>query len=429
MSQIASVRVAPLIINESDALKQELTDLEKYASNITIVAAENDSHKPCNESDTLSLVSWNIISSEKSKLSEAKIRDDSPSFLFHREIIMQEGAVILHATQTGEAPPACKPDDFVRAFLFGTSSIVKDRHSLRSVLVMDDKTQGWVGIPHGGIAMGAMADLAFAFTREADGSFGPYPFSIDYRMGGASARLGDSLQIELTATEDGVRGVMVKNPGAAPYLSATFCFAHADPSQSEIFRSYLPTRIGDEEKRMVPLPSYRNCFVCGIARREPGLARRFYVLDVLNQQKIVTSPIGCAGDSGDAFYRFQRYGRLHPLPLLALLDEIIGWGGFLLTASGGVTVKASYTFYRDIQVGERLWVFGRGEKVRGNAASRLLFWASGGAAAVRSDGVLEPVVVASGQYLCVGALTEQMRRELLPADLTRRAFQLAGASA
>ena len=337
--------------------------------------------------------------------------------------------MILHASQAAEAPPACKPDDFVRAFLFGSSGIVKNGQGLRSVLVMDDKTQGWVGIPHGGIAMGAMADLAFALMGEADGPFGPYPFSIDYRMGGASARLGDMLQIKLTATEGGAKGVIVKDPNAPPYLSATFRFTHADPSQREIFQSYVPAHIGNVGNRMVPLPSYRDCFVCGTARREPGLERRFYVLDASDQQKIVASPIGCAGDGGEPFYRFQRCGRLHPLPLLALLDEIIGWGGFLLAASGGVTVKAGYTFYRDIQVGERLWVFGRGEKVRGNTASRLLFWASGGAAAVRSDGVLEPVVVASGQYLGVSALTEQMMRELHPADLTRRAFQLAGASA
>jgi hypothetical protein len=320
-----------------------------------------------------------------------------------------------------------RQDDFVRRFLFGSSGIVKDGPSLRSALVMDDKTQGWVGIPHGGIAMGAMADLAF--PGEAGAPFGPYPFSIDYRMGGASARLGDMLQITLTAEEGGARGVMIKDPNDAPYLSATFRFAKPDPSPGEIFRSYLPDQMGDAEKRMIPLPSYRNCFVCGIARREPGLARRFFVLDEPDRLKRVASPVGCAGDGGETFYRFARSGRLHPLPLLALLDEIIGWGGFLLAASGGVTVRASYTFYRDIQVGEPLWVFGRGERVRGSAASRLLFWASGGAAAVRSDGTLEPVAVACGQYLGVSALTEQMKRELLPAELTHRAFQLAGAAA
>jgi len=333
--------------------------------------------------------------------------------------------VTLLASRASDVPP----DDFVRTFLFGTGGIVTDGTGLRSALVMDEEKQGWVGIPHGGIAMGAMADLAFALAGEDADPFGPYPVSIDYRMGGASARLGDTLEIEMHATDGGARGVMIKDPRTPPYLTAAFRFGRADPSPAGACPARLPDRNGDWETGLLPLPSYRNCFVCGIARRAPGLERRFYALDDPAWRGVVAAPVGCAGDAGDAFYRFQRRGRLHPLPLLALLDEIICWGGFLMAASGGVTVRAGYTFLRDIAVGERLWVFGRGERVRGNAASRLLFWASGGAAAVRPDGVLEPVARASGQYLGVPALTEQMRRELLPADWTRRAFRLAGAAA
>lgn len=324
--------------------------------------------------------------------------------------------------------PLAATGDFVRTFLFGTGGVVQDGPCLRASLVMDDKTQGWVGIPHGGIAMGAMADLAFASRGEAASPFGPYPFSIDYRMGGASARLGDRLQIVLTRTESGAQGAMLKDPAEPPYLSATFRFTDHDAASGKIARSCLPARTGDTDNKLIPLPSYRHCFVCGIARRDPGLERRFYVLDGPDRPRTVASPIGCAGDAGEAFRRFGRGGCLHPLPLLALLDEIIGWAGFMLAASGGVTVRAGFTFLRDIAVGEPLWVFGRAERVRGSADSRLLFWASGCAAAVGAGGFLEPVVVATGQYLGVSALTEQMKQELLPAELTCRAFRLAGAT-
>jgi len=334
---------------------------------------------------------------------------------------------VAQASGISEAVTGGEADDFVRTFLFGSAGIRRDGRTRRSVIVMDDKKQGWVGIPHGGIAMGAVADLAGDLMEERPGPFGPYPYAIDYRMGGASARLGDALAIEVTATENGARGSIVKDPGAPPYLSASVRFGGDAPAAAQGVPAGLPARIDAWAGRLFDLPSYRDCFVCGIARRQPGLGRRFYVPDVPDSPATVVSPIGCLGDDGAAFWRFQRHGRLHPLPLVALLDEIIGWGGFLLAASGGVTVRASYTFYRDIAVGEPLLVFGRGEKVRGNARSRVLFWASGGAAAVRSDGGLEPVAAASGQYLGVGALTEQMKRELLPADLTRRAFQLAGA--
>ena len=98
----------------------------------------------------------------------------------------------------------------------------------------------------------------------------------------------------------------------------------------------------------------------------------------------------------------------------------------MASASGAVTVRISYTLYRDIRVGERIVAFGRGDKVRGNAGSRLLFWASGGAAAVNKDGIFETVIAASGQWLGVPELTRQMKIELMPKELTERAFRFAG---
>ncbi|MDD5170174.1 MAG: hypothetical protein PHN75_15260, partial [Syntrophales bacterium] len=97
-----------------------------------------------------------------------------------------------------------------------------------------------------------------------------------------------------------------------------------------------------------------------------------------------------------------------------------------VSASGGVTVRIDYTFYRDIQVGEKLLFFGRGGKLKGNTLSRIMCLASGGAAAVRDDGTMEPVVSASGQWLGLPNLTRQMREALIPEELNRRAFELAG---
>jgi hypothetical protein len=105
----------------------------------------------------------------------------------------------------------------------------------------------------------------------------------------------------------------------------------------------------------------------------------------------------------------------------------MGWAGFMSSASGAVTVRIGYTFYRDIQVGERLVVFGRGEKVKGNAGLRLLFWTSGGVAVVNNSGSFEVVITSSGQYLGVSELTEQMKTELIPKELTTRVFTFAGA--
>jgi hypothetical protein len=177
---------------------------------------------------------------------------------------------------------------------------------------------------------------------------------------------------------------------------------------------------------LLPLPYYRNCFVCGVEREKPGLRRRFYFVDGETVEKIVVSLAGFDESDKQSFNQFQRNDLFHPLPILALLDEALGFASFMLSASGGVTVRIDYTFYRDIRVGERLLFFGRGGKIKGNASSRVMCWASGGAAVVHEDGTLEPVVAASGQWLGMPALTKQMREALIPAELNRRIFELAG---
>ena len=64
--------------------------------------------------------------------------------------------------------------------------------------------------------------------------------------------------------------------------------------------------------------------------------------------------------------------------------------------------------------------------MKGDIGSRLLLWASGGAAAVNEDGIFETVMATSGQWLGVPELTRQMKIELMPKELTERAFRFAG---
>jgi hypothetical protein len=144
-------------------------------------------------------------------------------------------------------------------------------------------------------------------------------------------------------------------------------------------------------------------------------------------EKLVVSTAGFDAWDSKTFYLFQRNHIIHPIAFLALLDETMGWAGFMSSASGAVTVRIHYTFYRDIHVGERLVVFGRGEKVKGKAGLRLLFWTSGGVAVVNNSGSFEVVITSSGQYLGVSELTEQMKTELIPKELTTSVFAFAGA--
>src|SRR5271157_838822 len=311
-----------------------------------------------------------------------------------------------HSPEVPSSPRDTDKRNFVRKFLFRDSNIHKDGKCVRAGLLLDRRTEGWIGIPHGGIGMGAIMELAMMLDNYPQDATSLYPLSVDFRMGGSSAKIGDRLIAEVSEEEGGAAGIISAESNLPPYVSAAVRYGDTVSNKRDLFASCIPDRISDIENKLMPLPYYENCFVCGVGRSHPGLKRRFHFLDSDESSKrVVVSTVGLDARDSEAFFLFQRNNIIHPIAALALLDETLGWAGFMATASGAVTVRISYTLYRDIRVGERVVAFGRGDKVRGSAGSRLLFWASGGAVAVNKDGFFETIIAVSGQWLGVQELT------------------------
>jgi hypothetical protein len=319
-----------------------------------------------------------------------------------------------------------EPEGFIHSFLFGKGSIIREGQQIRTRLKMTRSTEGWIGIPHGGIGMGILLELALHLDTAGLPPANRYPFNVEYRLGGASLRVGDTVEAAVTTNEGCLSGQILREGEADPYMCANIHYGKEGNYNKEQFQASLPVRYQDIADRLLPLPYYRNCFVCGVERAKPGLRRRFYFVDGEVTEKIIVYLAGFDEVDKQSFNLFQRNKIFHPLPVLALLDEACGFAAFMVSASGGVTVRIDYTFYRDMRVGEKLLFFGRGGKVRGKTPARIMCWASGGAAAVHEDGTLEPVVSTSGQWLGIPALTRQMREALIPAELNRRIFELAG---
>jgi len=303
--------------------------------------------------------------------------------------------------------------DFVREFLFGDTGIHRDEAGVRSEIVMDLRTEGWIGIPHGGISMGAIVDL-FESLHEARGSRGlPYPVTMNIRMGGSRLRTGETVHVAVTPVGEGAKGIVSVRGSGMPYLEADITKGPGPEAPGA--HPCLPSSFDRLEGSLSELPFYR---------RHPGLKRKFQLFEAARQNRVVVSCAGFEAEDRGTVHRFERDGRVHPVVLMALVDETMGWAGFMNYASGGVTVRLSATLHRSIGVDEKLVVFGRGENARGSG-SRMLFWASGGIAVVGKAGAFETVMTATGQFLGVPALTEQMRTELIPQELTRRAFGIA----
>jgi len=312
--------------------------------------------------------------------------------------------------------------DFVREFMFGEAGICRDEAGARSEIVMDLRTEGWIGIPHGGISMGAVVDLYESLheDRSPRGLF--RPLTLDMRMGGSRLRTGEMVSVAVTPEGDSAKGIVSVRGSEIPYLEADI--TRGPRPETLEAPPCLPSSFDRLEGSLSALPFYRNCFVCGIDRSHPGLKRRFQWFEADRPNRVVVSCAGFDAEDRETVHRFQRDGRVHPVVLMALVDETMGWAGFMNYASGAVTVRLSATLHRGIGVDEKFVVFGRGERIRGKG-SRMLFWSSGGIAVVGKAGAFEIVMTASGQFLGVPALTEQMRAELIPQELTRQAFGIA----
>jgi hypothetical protein len=291
-------------------------------------------------------------------------------------------------------------------------------------MLMDLLTEGWVGKPHGGFGMASVLELGSYLNPGTGSGQINYPFKADYRMGGSRLQIGDTISLVASRSGSELTGQITPHSAEAPYLTAVMSSAIPGSQDMGDLGSYLPARFSDIQDKLLALPYYKNCFVCGVERRHPGLKRKFQLVDG-SHQKSVLALAGFDREDRESFYLFQRKGVLHPLPLLALLDETIGWAGFMMSESGGVTTRISYTFFRAVRENEKLIVMARGDRLR-KTPTRVMFWASGVAAVIAHDGSFEIVAAASGQYLGMPELTAQMRTELMPRELTSRAFEIAG---
>lgn len=316
----------------------------------------------------------------------------------------------------------CSEDGFIFKNLRKDSS----REKYTTDLAMERHMEGWIGIPHGGIGMGALMELVAGLNNYPSNVKNLYPLSVTFKMGGAKAAVGSLVELNVRVTEGGANGEISVKEDPHPYITTSVVYNKDAPDLKNTFSKYLPESYDHMTDSIFQLPRYKNCFVCGTDRKDHGLKRHFELLSV-SPSPIVISRAGFNEKDKNNFYWCRRDNTLHPLALLALLDETMGWGGFFLTGQGGVSVRFNFVFLRDIKLNEKIIVFGKGESQKGNINKRLMFWSSGGVAAVKEDNSLEIVAASSAQFFAVPELTEQMRVHLSPEHITEKAFEMAEA--
>ena len=125
--------------------------------------------------------------------------------------------------------------DFVHSFLFQNNSITRDGKTVSAAMVMDSGKEGWVGIPHGGIGMGAIAELIPGIgVADDDRKSIQYPMSSSFRMGGSEARVGDRVKILAAPSDAGISGRITVEGTEMPYITGDFSFGDQAPASGNL---------------------------------------------------------------------------------------------------------------------------------------------------------------------------------------------------
>jgi hypothetical protein len=133
-----------------------------------------------------------------------------------------------------------RENDFTNEFLFGGSLIEMSGNSLRTEMLMDLRTEGWVGLPHGGIGMATIVELGSHLQSGLKSGPISYPFTADYRMGGSRLQIGDAVSLEVSRNGSTLSGQITPLAAEAPYLTAVLSPAPAESQDKGELNSYLP---------------------------------------------------------------------------------------------------------------------------------------------------------------------------------------------
>ncbi len=304
--------------------------------------------------------------------------------------------------------------------------VERQDHEARTILPLEPQHEGWAGLPHGGVIMSMVMELAHRGLATPVLDSGSYPVRASFRWGGPSLLLGDTIEIVVQEQTEAIKGWVIKQGEEQPYLQTTihrgFSVEKTGISEMDRIAAAIDKSGANSRDKVTALPYSRNCFVCGSEREQPGLHRRFYSTQG-DEMPIIFTTMGLDSDDQSRLSWFQLAdGQLHPGPLFAVLDEALGWGGFLRTRQGGVTVRLEIDIFRPVESGEKLLTFGACSNVRGKSTQRM-FWYSEGGILPMGEEDLSPIMLARGQWLAVPELTEQMPGQLIPPDLAESLFQ------
>ena len=170
-------------------------------------------------------------------------------------------------------------------------------------------------------------------------------------MGGPPLSMPDTVQVSIQRDGTHVRGRIVREGEEAPSLETGISPSRSADEAPAIDLERVARAmegIGPRGRRSRrPAPFFpATALSVEHERTQPGLKRKFHCID-RNETRIVFTYLGLDPDDRNLLEHFcLEDGLVHPGSLIAILDETLGWSGFVETRQGGVTVKLEVDILR-----------------------------------------------------------------------------------
>ncbi len=293
-------------------------------------------------------------------------------------------------------------------YLFHDYSI-KDG-SIATRMNIEKKHEGWPGIPHGGIGMTAFIELVDILDEGKTG----FPLIYSFRFGGEQISVGDIVQLKVEKNEDQYRGEMSTQQAVMPYLKASMISGMLQPRDT-IEQAVNQMKAGMRYARYtlkIPDMSFRLLFN---PRAQNDIHMREFSF---NEYSTGYNMLYCKSHHGvknpGTIFNTLRDSQVHPGVLITLLDETMGWAGFLSAWQGGVTVLLDVNLFRPVNRDDRFVVSGMCTKISGSSHRKVVY--ATGAVFIKNGESLELAGYARGKWLTLPGYREKMVRYLLSSD-------------
>lgn len=276
-------------------------------------------------------------------------------------------------------------------------------------MTIEKKHEGWPGIPHGGVGMTAIIEL----SDKQSGITSRHPWKAKFRFGGEKLELMDEVSIKVRCTNRYCNAIMQTKSGRAPYLTGRLEEENQDEIKDELedLLNIIKSPIKSRNPFEIPVFSNRIIFKEEFQRLYP--TRVFEWRETLGGIPYMAS-----------FYRKNNglipcrhmntltKDSVHPGAIVSLLDETLGWAGFLAAWQGGITVELNVHFLNKISCNDSIFSVSYCTGIKGSHRRKMTSCA-GGIIAIKGDSYI-PAVYCTGRWLTRPEYKEKMLKYIVP---------------